>query len=272
MVPLALVVLVTVSQASVRCDETRRVVPKQLKAQVTAVRRTLSERHMKVVDLPPDAEKAYRLLEAQLRTHAWCGAEEQLRIVRESLEQRAPTKKAVATKALYEPTALAPTEDLPEKEISAGCPGIVKGKPPSVAQVLDQLGATLEKTQVRTIDIRRGPNLEDQLQTAVRLRDNPRAVKSACVLTYRASQVADGLDRAMARFQRVNKLRDERGVSEAEKPRFDDLVNQASNQVAARDYVAARATLETLLVFMGDPVKPSGTLPPRPLASSSSPR
>src|SRR5262249_52266640 len=115
--------------------------------------------------------------------------------------------------------------------------------------------------QVRTIDIRRGPPLADQLDQSVRLHDNPRAVKTACVLTYRASLVTDNLDRAMARFQRVNVLRDQRGLSEGEKPKFDALVNDASSQVAKRDYPAARGTLETLLVFMGDPARPSESLP-----------
>ncbi len=323
MVPFALVVVVTVSQASVRCDEARRVVPKDVQRAVGELRRELGKRALHITDLPSDGVAARRLLEAQIKTHSWCGADAQLTIVRDALARttvdatlvsakmnrasglsnglkprfQSQVDKAItsaqrelgqghlskanglANQALYvvagsrDPwvlpkaktesvvTAFAAGEELPEKEVSAGCPGLAKGKPLTAAAALDALGATLDRTQVRASEVRRGSSLLEQLDQAVRLHDNPKAVKTACVLTYRATQVTDGLDRAMARFQRVNVLRDKRGIAEAEQPRFDALVNEASRQVSTRDYGGAKATLETLLVFLGDPVSPSGNLP-----------
>jgi hypothetical protein len=153
------------------------------------------------------------------------------------------------------------SEDLPEKEAQAGCPSLAEGHPPSIAEALDHLARTLERTHVRTIDVRRGPGLTLELEEAVRAHDDAKAVKTACVLTHRASLVVDGLDRATARFQRVNVLRDQHWVSSDDKARFDALVNEASAKVAVRDYAGACATLETLLVFLGDPTRPSGNLP-----------
>lgn len=323
MVPFALVVVVTLSQASVRCDETRRVVPKDVQRAVVELRRDLGKRALHITDLPSDGIAARRLLEAQMKTHSWCGADEQVTIIRDALGRTVVDKNLVSAKmnrasglsnglkpqfqnqvdktiasaqreldqnhvpkanglanqalavvagsrdpwvlpkARTEPvvSAFAAGEELPEKEVSAGCPGFAKGKPMTVATALDTLSATLDKSQVRAPEIRRGPMLLEELDQAVRLHDNPKAVKTACVLNHRAGQVSDGLDRAMARFQRVNVLRDKRGLDTQEQPRFDQLVNEASRQVAARDYAGATATLEILLVFLGDPVRPSGNLP-----------
>ena len=259
MLPLALLVLMTATPASVRCDDARRVVPSDVKKGTAELRRELTKRRLRITDLPSDGLAAHRLLLAQIRTRAWCGADEQLRVVRASVE-RMPMRKAPAGSARPGVTAFAAGEELPEKEVAAGCPGLEKSR--TVGAVLDDLATKLDTTQVRAIEIRRGTSLLEQLEQAVRLHDHPKAVRTACVLRYRADQVTDGLDRAMARFQRVNVLRDTRGgVAEAEKPRFESLVNEASRQIAARDYSGARATLETLLVFLGDAERPSGNLP-----------
>ncbi len=258
MLPLALLLMMTATPASVRCDDTRRVVPGDVKKEAIALHRDLRKRGMRVADLPSEGLAAHRMLEAQMRMHAWCGADEQLRIVRASLGG-APHRKAPSDDKTPPATAFAAGEELPEKEVTAGCPGIQKGRAPGA--VIAALAATLDETKVRVIEVRRGPELLEQLDQAVRLRDNPKTVKTTCVLTYRASQVTDGLDRVMARFQRVNVLRDKRGVGADEKPRFDALVNEASRQMAASDYPGARATLETLLLFLGDPELPSANLP-----------
>jgi hypothetical protein len=323
MVPFALVAVLAVSQGSVRCDATRRVVPNDVKRAVNDLRRELGKRGLHVTDLPSDGVAARRLLEAQIKTHAWCGANDQVRIIQGALARspidqtlvsakvarvaglsgglaarshaqveevldvaqrelekgRLPRANTLANRAmsivvgsrdpwfLPKPqaqavvTASAVTEELPEKEVVAGCPGAAKGKPLTAQAAIDHLGAALDAGQIRVTEVRRGPNLLEQLDQAVRLHDNPKTVKTACVLAYRAGHVSDGLDRAMARFQRVNVLRDRKGVAEAEKPQFDALVNEASRQVAVRDYGGARATLETLLVFLGDAERPSGNLP-----------
>ena len=228
MMSLALLVIMTATPASVRCDDSRRVVPSALTRAVRDVNRDLGRRGLRVADLPSEGASAHRLLVAQMRTHAWCGADEQLRIVRAAMarvQSRTEPAEPIA--------AFAAGEELPEKEIAAGCPGQGKGR--TLESALADLAATLDETQVRPFEVRRGPGLLEQLDQAVRLRDNPKAVKTTCVLGYRARQVTDGLDRAMARFQRVNVLRDKRGLADGEKARFDALVNESSRQIAVRD-------------------------------------
>ncbi len=323
MVPFALFAALALSQASVRCDETRRVAPNGVKKAVMELRRELAKRGLHVTDLPSDGVAARRLLEAQMKTHAWCGADDQIRVIEGALTRapvdqtlvsakvarasglsrglsarslarvdgalegarrelgagRLPRANTLANQALFtalgsrDPwflpkpppqnvvTAFAAGEELPEKEVTAACPNLGKGRGLTLETALQQLAATLDTARVRAIEIRRGPNLLEQLEQAARLRDTPKAIRTACVLSFRAGEVADGLDRVMARFQRVNVLRDERGVAAPEQPQFDALVNEASRQIAARDYAGARSTLETLLVFLGDPEQPSGNLP-----------
>ncbi len=173
-------------------------------------------------------------------------------------DPQAPAPKPIAENART-------AGELDPNEVTQGCPNVdgVSGRGMNLAQATDKLRVTLDTLQVRLIDIKRGPELAEQLDKEMLARNSANAVKIACVLNHRANAVTDGLDRVTARFQRVTQLRDSRGVSAAEKSEFDQLVNDASTQLANRDFAGSRATLERLLVFMGDPMTP-GTQIPRP--------
>ena len=153
--------------------------------------------------------------------------------------------------------------DLPADEVHAGCAEVdgKTGKGLPLASVLDRLKASLDGRAVRVVDLKRGQELHAELARAMQARNTTDAVKIACAMKHRATEVTDDLDRAMARFQRVNALRDQHPIDGSAKAAFDQLVTQASAQIAARAFMDARLTLERLLILLGEPTDPSSEIP-----------
>lgn len=154
-------------------------------------------------------------------------------------------------------------DSLDADEVHAGCAEVdgKTGKGLALQSALDRLKASLDGRSVRVIDLKRGEELNNELTRAVKARELANAVKIACAMKQRATQVTDDLDRSMARFSRVNALQEQHAIEDSAKATFDELVTQATSQIAARAYLDARLTLERLLIFLGDPTEPSGDIP-----------
>ncbi|MBC7792921.1 MAG: hypothetical protein H7Z43_04385 [Clostridia bacterium] len=153
-------------------------------------------------------------------------------------------------------------ESLDPAEVHGGCAEVdgKSGRGLGLTNALDRLKASLDGRAVRVVDLKRGEDLNAELSRTVQAREVTNAVKIACAMKQRATLVTDNLDRAMARFQRVNRLRDQHELEASAKAIFDELVTLASGQIAQRAYLDARLTLERLLIVLGDPTEPSGEL------------
>ena len=167
-----------------------------------------------------------------------------------------PSNEAVVRDVVFTADSLDPTE------VHAGCSEVdgKSGRGLALTNAIDRLKASLDGRAVRIVDLKRGEDLNAELTRTVQAREITNAVKIACAMKQRATLVTDDLDRTMARFQRVNRLRDKHELEGSAKATFDELVTLASSQIAQRAYLDARLTLERLLVFLGDPTDPSGEL------------
>lgn len=153
---------------------------------------------------------------------------------------------------------------LPDYEVEAGCPVLAKrgaATSTELADVLERLRGAMNDKKVRLTDLHAGPDLGAELDKHLRGGETWPAARIACVLLARTDRARSDLGLVMARFQRVNEVRDERGVPEPAKGRFSELVRRASDQLAASDFQAAHATLEELLVLLGEPARAGDTLP-----------
>lgn len=167
--------------------------------------------------------------------------------------------------SVAESTAVTGTEPaIDDAEVVSGCPELAKTR--GVQQrdyemIRGRLERAFDERRLRVVDLKAGPDLAASLRTAVGRGAWDDAASAACVLLARARIAEIDLGVVMARFRAVNRLQDTHPLEGGDKERFSQLVRSASDDIANRAFPAAFATLEELLVLMGDPVQPSATLP-----------
>lgn len=143
------------------------------------------------------------------------------------------------------------------------CPDLEKGEPSNgeLASILERLRSEMSEKKFRAVDFKYGPELFEILVEEGRGGSRGRAATAACVLLTRITETRIGLGVVQGRFSRVNELRDERGVPPTQETRFTALVRQATDEIAARRFEEAYATLDELLILLGDPVDQARDIP-----------
>ncbi len=143
------------------------------------------------------------------------------------------------------------------------CPALEKGEPSNgeLAGILERLRTEMAAKNYRAVDFKYGPELFEILLEEGRDGSRGRAAMAACVLLTRIAETRIGIGVCQGRFSRVNELRDERGVPPSAETRFTALVRQATDEIAAKRFDEAFATLDELLVLLGDPVDQSRDIP-----------
>ncbi len=154
--------------------------------------------------------------------------------------------------------------EIESSEVAAGCPVLAKkgrADRDDLTDVINRLGRLMDRRQIRVTDIKGGDALVADLYSYHKLSALWPAARTACAMLSKVKEVPVGLGSTMKRFQRINNLRREKGLPPESKERFHTLVRSATDHISKKEYTQAHAALDELLVLMGDPPKPSRTLP-----------
>lgn len=163
------------------------------------------------------------------------------------------------------PRSAAPVSGVLSRSLAIeSCPELEDGTPTrkKVLSRLAQLRSDMAKKRSRSVDFKYGPELFEIMMQEGTEGDLDRTATAACVLLTRlAEQMEIGLGSVMGRFRRVNSLRDSGAVGVEEEGRFATLVRKATTEIERRELDDAYATLDELLVLLGDPVDESSQIP-----------
>ncbi|MEM6731860.1 MAG: hypothetical protein AAF658_09900 [Myxococcota bacterium] len=194
-----------------------------------------------------------------------------LRLASETASDTPADPSATTTTAVAPPrveTYEPPPEDPRDSVLIRGlalesCPELEEGEPSNggLASILERLRTEMAAKKFRAVDFKYGPELFEILEEEGRDGSRDRAAVAACVLLTRIAETRIGLGVVQGRFNRVNTLRDDRGVPASVEDRFLILVRQATDQIGARKFEDAYATLDELLVLLGDPVDQAADVP-----------
>ncbi len=152
-----------------------------------------------------------------------------------------------------------------DAEVALGCPELAKRTSAARREyesARERLAKVLDERQLRPLDVKDGVDLVTQMNVAASGEVWLDAARAACVVLARARAAEIDLGLVMARFRAVNHLQDSHPLSDADKPRFSELVRLASDDIAARRFDEAYRKLEELLVLMGLSAKASAMLDP----------
>jgi len=148
-----------------------------------------------------------------------------------------------------------------ETEISEGCPElaaeITQG---SYLTVVDRLRRKMDTKMLRPIDLGDSAGLVKDFSNYRKLEAIAPATKVACALLSRLVDVEINLSSVMKRFREVSKMSKGTAMPEFRRLKFKELVRKASESLASREFEAAHASLDDLLVLFGQPKRPSDHL------------
>ncbi len=145
-----------------------------------------------------------------------------------------------------------------ESEISEGCPelqgDITQG---SYLAVVDRLRRKMDTKMIRPIDLGDSAGLVNDFSNYRRLDAIAPATKVACALLNRIVGVEINLSSVMKRFREVSQRSRGTAMPEFRRLKFKELVRKASESLSNREFEAAHASLDDLLVLFGEPKRPS---------------
>ncbi|MEO1170860.1 MAG: hypothetical protein AAFX94_02250 [Myxococcota bacterium] len=191
------------------------------------------------------------------------GSRDMLQMPSGPLVEGAPRPEAPVAEEPETPSR--PTSGVLSKSLALeSCPELNQGEPGNgdLASILERLRDAMAEKKFRAVDFKYGPELFAILTEEGRDGSRGRAATAACVLLTRiAENPKIGMGIVMGRFSRVNALRDTQGVPASSESRFTMLVRQASEEIQQRQLEQAYATLDELLILLGDPVDQSQDVP-----------
>ena len=152
------------------------------------------------------------------------------------------------------------------EEVKETCPAIAKKGSATVDERdawIAKVGKLMDQRRVRLLDIKAGDALLADLASYEKLTAIFPETRVLCAMYKRVKDLEIDLGSCMKRFHVINGLRDKQGLSDITKDRFSELVRSATAHIANREFDAAHADLEDLLVLMGEPRLPSAALKAR---------
>jgi hypothetical protein len=161
-------------------------------------------------------------------------------------------------------TAEAKAPPIDAKEVEAGCPSFAKrGKATreNLASTLTRLGELMDRRSIRPFDLKGGEQLVADLTHYNKLSAIWPAARIACALIERTRQVEIDVGLVSKRFQRVRLMREKGQLSSDAEDRYTELVRSAGDHIGNKRFAEAHAELDSLLVLLGEPGRPSGALP-----------
>lgn len=191
------------------------------------------------------------------------GSRDMMQMPAQPLVEGAPRPEPAAVDD--DPPPAPPVSGVLSKSLAVeSCPELEAGEPGNgdLASILERLREAMAAKKFRAVDFKYGPELFEILLEEGRGGSRGRAATAACVLLTRiAENPKIGMGIVMGRFSRVNALRDSNGVPPNNESRFTALVRQASEEIQQRRLDDAYATLDELLILLGDPVDQSQDVP-----------
>jgi hypothetical protein len=156
------------------------------------------------------------------------------------------------------------TPKITTAEVQAGCPALAKAgraNREELEAAIDRLGKLMDSRSLRPLDIKGGEALIGDLASYRRLAATWPAARIVCAMLDRVGQVEIDLGVVSKRFHRVKNLHEGKPLAGDGEERFRELVRTTSQAIIDSRFAEAHTALEALLVMLGEPARPSATLP-----------
>ncbi len=148
-----------------------------------------------------------------------------------------------------------------ESDISEGCPELEGDiTQTSYLAVVERLRRKMDSKLIRPIDLGDSAGMVADFSNYRKLDAIAPATKVACALLTRIVAVEINLSSVMKRFREISQRSRATAMPEFRRLKFKELVRKASDSLSSREFEAAHASLDDLLVLFGEPKLPSDHL------------